>query len=123
VTAVLAEAQAAGRRPSVLAVARHLGLTNTTLRRNFPDAAAEVSTLRHAQQEPAGPDVESGTALRQRIADLRQDNRTLAEHLELAVANIQRLTLDNHRLRQELEAAHGITRIDDRRSVSPPGQR
>jgi hypothetical protein len=37
-----------------------------------------------------------------------------AEHLELAIANIQRLTLDNHHLRQQLHAATKITHINAR---------
>jgi hypothetical protein len=41
-------------------------------------------------------------------------NHELAEHLELAVANIQRLTLENHRLRQQLETATKVTHIDRR---------
>ncbi|HEX2289286.1 MAG TPA: hypothetical protein VHH53_03620, partial [Pseudonocardiaceae bacterium] len=36
--------------------------------------------------------------------ELRRARRELAEHLELAIANIQRLTLDNHHLRQQLHA-------------------
>ncbi|MCA1705417.1 MAG: hypothetical protein LC808_20035, partial [Actinobacteria bacterium] len=40
--------------------------------------------------------------------------RELAEHLELAIANIQRLTLDNHHLRQQLHAATKITHINTR---------
>jgi hypothetical protein len=119
INAVVTEAQAAGRRPSVLAVARRLGLTNTTFRRNYPDAARELSTARHTQPRPADPGPESTTALRQRIAELRQDNLTLTTHLELAIANIQRLTLDNHHLRVELETASGVTRIDDRRPPNP----
>lgn len=45
---------------------------------------------------------------------LRRDNHELAEHLELAVANIQRLTVDNHQLRHQLEAATNVTHIGTR---------
>jgi hypothetical protein len=123
INAVVTEAHAAGRRPSVLAVARRLGLTNTTFRRNYPDAAAELSTLRHSGPEPAVPNNESAIALRQRIAELRQDNLTLTTHLELAIANIQRLTIDNHRLRQELEALRGIATLNERRTNRPQRKR
>jgi hypothetical protein len=42
---------------------------------------------------------------------MHRDNQNLAEHLELAIANIQRLTLENHQLRSALEAAHKVTRL------------
>lgn len=40
-------AQASGRRPSTLALARKFGLPNTSFRRAFPDIAREVSTARY----------------------------------------------------------------------------
>ncbi len=47
---VLAEAAAAGKRPSVLTVARRSGLSNTTFRRHFPDIARELSEARRTLQ-------------------------------------------------------------------------
>jgi hypothetical protein len=35
----------------------------------------------------------------------------------MAIANIQRLTIENHRLRQALEEAHKVARIPTRRST------
>jgi hypothetical protein len=110
---VLAQATTAGRRPSVLAVARELGLSNTSFRRHFPDIAQEISTARHT---PApGPAHASGPSAHDQLvarnAKLRRDNRQLREHLALAIANIQRLTLTNHRLRAELEATSGVTQL------------
>jgi hypothetical protein len=40
-----------------------------------------------------------------------RENKILANHLDLAVANIMRLTLEIHQLRRELEATSNITRI------------
>jgi hypothetical protein len=42
-------------------------------------------------------------------AELRNASRTLNEQLDLAIASIQRLTLENHRLRQELETSTDVT--------------
>jgi hypothetical protein len=39
------------------------------------------------------------------------DKHKLVEHLELASANIQRLSLANYQLRQHLEAATKVARI------------
>lgn len=112
--------EAAGGPPTVLALAGHLGLANTTFRRNFPDLTAELTQQRSAS--PTGPDPAGSTPfqrLQHENAHLRGANRELSEHLDLAIANIQRLTLDNHRLRQELEAATNITRIATRHRTTP----
>lgn len=108
------QAHASGRRPTVVALARRVGLTNPTFWRHFPDIAREVADLGRTRTPPAEPPAGPANRLlelEKRNADLRRANQTLTEHLELAVANIQRLTLDNHRLRQELEAAANVTRL------------
>lgn len=118
--------QATGKPPSVLTLARYLGLANTTFRRNFPDLVEELNPPR-----PAIPQAHSATAtsqldqLTRDNAALRRTNRELATHLELAVANIQRLTLENHHLRQQLEAATKITHISaaGRRNNDPASTR
>jgi hypothetical protein len=57
------------------------------------------------------------TVIMSEATKLRQRNRDLQENLELAIAAIQRLTLDNHRLRQKLEAARAVTPIRPRRRI------
>lgn len=113
---VLGEAAATGRRPSVLTVARRLGLSNTTFRRHFPDIADEVGEARRTPRTDAAesPAAAEHTRLVARNAKLRRENRLLRDHLDLAVANIQRLTLRAHRLQRELEAAAKVARIDDK---------
>lgn len=106
----------AGKPPTVLALARHLGLANTTFRRHFPDITTELTQQR--SPAPAGPDPVAAASRFEEIqrenTELRRARRELAEHLELAIANIQRLTLDNHHLRQQLHAATKITHINTR---------
>ena len=96
--------EATGKPPTVLALARHLGLANTTFRRNFPHIATEL----HQQSQNPSPEEPTGISrfdqLKRQNDQLRRDNHELTEHLELALANIQRLTLENHQLRQHLEA-------------------
>jgi AraC-like DNA-binding protein len=104
-----------GKPPTVLALARHLGLANTTFRRHFPDITTELTQ----QRSPAPADSDPVAASRfekiqRENTELRRARRELAEHLELAIANIQRLTLDNHHLRQQLHAATKITHINAR---------
>lgn len=86
-----------GRQPSVLALARRLGMANTTFRRNYPGVVAEL-----AQPAAARPLPESAVSryqqLQQASTQLRSDNQQLRHDLGIAAAVIQRLTLDNQRL-------------------------
>lgn len=111
--ALLEEAATHGTRPTVLELARRLGLANTTFRRRFPDIARQFRDMARAP-DPAVP----ASSIAQRLADLEdrnaemaRTNRQLTENLDLAIANIQRLTLDNYRLRQALESATNVVRI------------
>jgi transposase-like protein len=113
-TALFDEAAAQGTTPTVVALAKRLGLTNSTFWRHFPDIANELrTTVRGPNPDvPASPAARRFAELEQRNAELTRDNRQLTEHLDLAVANLQRLTLDNHQMRQTLESAGKVTRID-----------
>lgn len=114
---VLAQAANEGRQPSVLAVARQLGMSNTTFRRHFPDIAKEIGDARRRPE--AGTESETGHSSHEKLvarnAKLRRNNRQLREHLQLAVANIQRLTLQVHRQQKALEAASQVTHISTKK--------
>lgn len=121
VLTALAELNAAasdGRSPSVVALARHLGLTNTTFWRHFPDIAQDVATRRRTSitPQPRQPSPHHHDELKAQNAKLRRVNRDLTDQLDLAISHIQRLTLENHRLRQELETAAKVTRIPIKRN-------
>lgn len=106
------QAGATGQPPTVLGLARRLGLANTTFRRNFADIVLEVSQQGGARDAPTpGSRYQQ---LQQASAELRGSNRQLREHLDLAAAVIQRLTLENQRLRQQLETAAKVTTITPR---------
>jgi hypothetical protein len=110
------DAAATRRRPSVLALAQRLGLANTTLRRRFPAICIELATSPAAADQAAHTtiDTTSLTGLRQENARLRRDNESLAANLEVAIANIQRLTLQTHNLTEALEHARGVTHLPRR---------
>ncbi|MFF1744971.1 hypothetical protein [Streptomyces mirabilis] len=99
-------------QPSVLALARTLGMSNTTFRRHFPDIAQEITAIRST---PTTPEVSGEPTRRDRLvarnAKLKRRNRELTETLELAACHIQRITLENQKLREQLEAATGVTRL------------
>ena len=106
-------AQTTDRPPSVVALARCLGLTNTTFWRYYPDIARDVVAARRAAiaSTPHESEPRRRDELHARNAELRRTIQNLTAQLDLAIANIQRLSIDNHQLRQELEAATKVTRI------------
>jgi hypothetical protein len=101
-------------QPTVLALARHLGLANSTFWRHFPDIARGVAENRRAARadqaasahEQPGDDTPAIENAR-----LRRRNLELADQIEVAIAHLQRLTLENHALREELERSKAITRL------------
>jgi hypothetical protein len=120
-TDLVEQCHRSGRRPSVLALARHFGLTNTTFRRHYPEIVKELNEIRRT---PAIEHTESTAATEHtrivaRNTKLRRDNRQLRQHLNLAAANIARLAIDNHQLRQQLEQLTAVTVLKDRRRLTP----
>ncbi|HWU05598.1 MAG TPA: hypothetical protein VN520_04205 [Streptomyces sp.] len=101
-----------GTQPSVLALASKFGMSNTTFRRHFPDIAQEIAALRSAPPTPGAPSEPTRyDRLVARNAKLKRHNRELTETLTLAACHIQRITLENQKLREELEAATGVARL------------
>ena len=98
-----------GRRVSVSGLARRLGLPNTTLRRHYPDVIDEMGTA----TPPSHPGRRNShdEELRQTANRLRNENRDLRTHLDIAIAHIQRLTIENDQLRRQAETAGHIRRI------------
>jgi len=112
--AYLAECHDNGKRPSVLALAGKLGMSNTTFRRHFPQHAKEVSEARSRPEHPDEADAQPSPydVLAARNARLRRVNRMLTGNLKLAAAQIQRLGMENARLREALETSSNVSRID-----------
>jgi hypothetical protein len=115
----LGECRDNGKLPSVLGLADRLGMSNTTFRRHFPAQARKVSGLRSApaSESGSGDDVPVSPydQLTARNARLRRANRVLTQNLHLAAAQIQRLSLDNARLRGELQSRASIIPVDQAR--------
>ncbi|MFF8643236.1 hypothetical protein [Streptomyces sp. NPDC015345] len=106
--------QQTNTKPSVLRLARRLGLSNTTFRRRFPDIARELGALRSASVIPADGPSEHDRLIA-RNAKLRRRNQELVSRLALAVAQLQHLAMTNERLREALENASKITSIHGKR--------
>lgn len=101
---------------NVLALAREVGLSNTTFRRNYPEIVKELSEIRRTPLTDVAdsPAATEHARLVARNAKLRRANRELREQMGMATAGLARLTLDNHLLKEQLEKALQITRITGR---------
>ncbi len=113
VHAALAQLRASNENGAVSArdLAHRVGLANATFWRHFPEIAQVVAderrtALRSAPTSPLGSTTNNTT---DRV--LRKENATLRDQLELAVAHIQRLTIDNQALRDQLEAQTNIVKL------------
>ncbi|MGK5738902.1 hypothetical protein [Micromonospora sp. URMC 103] len=106
-------AETAGPPPSVVALARRLGLSNTTFWRYYPDIARDVAAARRAAlaSAPHHSEPRQRDQLQAQTAELRRAIQQLTEQLNLAIANIQRLSIENDQLRRQLEAASKVARI------------
>lgn len=112
----LAECRDNGRRPSVLGLAAKFEMSNTTFRRHFPDQVRKISGIRREPEPGSRAEADTGPSpheqLTARNAKLRRANRLLTQNLHLAAAQVQRLSLDNARLRRELQNIASVTSID-----------
>ncbi|MEU3475491.1 hypothetical protein [Rhodococcus sp. NPDC006774] len=108
----LEDAAAAGGRATVIGLARRLGLPNATFWRHYPAIAAELRAAPVAT--PIATRHDDRTELLASNKRLQRDNATLTQDLTLALSVIQRLTLDNHALRKELETTSGVTSLQSR---------
>jgi AcrR family transcriptional regulator len=115
---MLTEAAAGGAKPSVLALARRLGLSNATFWRHFRDIATEVRHAASDSMVPVGGENlrrDRAGELASQNAGLRRERDRLADQMEAALGHLRRLTIDNAQLRHDLEAARRITRLDPSR--------
>jgi hypothetical protein len=113
-----AEADAGTTRVSVLGLARRLGMSNATFWRNYREIATEI----RQEPETAGKSARASrpgneAKLAGRNASLRRERNALAGQLEAALTHLRRLTTDNARLREELEAARGVSHLDTARAT------
>lgn len=98
-----------GRPPAALTVARHLNIPYTTFRRRYPHILTQLDTSRAStatEQQPTRL-----VTLQTENAALKQQRQSLNDHLEIAVANIRRLSIENNQLRAALEQATNIPHL------------
>jgi hypothetical protein len=101
---------------SVLGLARHLGMPDTTFRRRYPALCAELATATSARVPDAGSIPSTGGQREDsENVRLRANNRDLRARFDVAAAVIQRLSLEKQTLQDQLHAARNVTVITPRR--------
>ncbi len=115
---VLAKAAEDGRKATVTAVERALGIPHATFDRNYRhliDGFRRQAREQAATARPAGPD-NAGTNPEQVIRRLRRENEDFRRLVKIYAESIRQLTLDQLELETRLNAAAGITALPDRRT-------
>lgn len=98
-----------GRPPAALAVARHLNIPYTTFRRRYPHILTQLDASRASTAVDRQPT--RLATLQTENAALKEQRQSLNDHLEIAVANIRRLSIENNQLRAALEQATNIPHL------------
>ena len=115
---VLAEAAENGRRATVTAVERVLGIPHATFDRNYRHLAEDFrqrAQRQAAAARPAGP-VSAGNDPAQVMQRLRRENEDLRRLVKIYAESIRQLTLDHLELEAKLNTAVGVTALADRRN-------
>lgn len=107
-----------GPFPTVSGLARQFGVNRTTFCRHYADIvtamldAAEKHNAERPRRRRAEPDDDKTEQALQR---LRRENTDLRKHVEIYEEHIRMLTTENQRLREQIEATTGVTRLSERR--------
>jgi len=115
---VLAQAAEKGRRATVTAVEKALGIPHATFDRNYRHLIEDFR--QRAQQQAtaarlAAP-VSAGNDPGQVLQRLRRENEDLRRLVKIYAESIRQLTLDHLELEAKLNTAVGVTTLANRRS-------
>ncbi|MFC8201663.1 hypothetical protein ACFUTV_40735 [Streptomyces sp. NPDC057298] len=97
---VLDQAAATGRRPTVTAIERHLGIPHATFYRDYSDLIDTHFRPRIPEAGPPAPGEATSERTETNLHRLRQENTDLRRTLALCEEAIRQLTLENAALRQ-----------------------
>jgi hypothetical protein len=109
----LAQAAETGRKPTVAAVERDLGIPHATFDRNYRHLIDGFRQRAHDQAAAAKQTraIRSGKDPDQVMQRLRRENEDLRRLVKIYAESIRQLTLDHLELQAELNATAGITAL------------
>jgi AcrR family transcriptional regulator len=109
---LIQQATAGNGRPTATALATHLGISRPALYRHFRPLVDELLAVASTHEEARRCRNRDRDG---RVARLRREKEDLRRHVELYEEIIRQLSIENDRLKQQVEKLAGITQIDSRR--------
>lgn len=115
---VLAQAAENGRRATVTAVERALGIPHATFDRNYRHLIDDFRQRAQQQAGAASPPrpVSAGNDPGQVMQRLRRENEDLRRLVKIYAESIRQLTLDHLELETKFNTTVGVTTLADRRN-------
>jgi AcrR family transcriptional regulator len=106
---LLADAAVGTASPTATALAARVGISRPALYRHYRPLVDELLAGAAEQPRPTRPHRSPGRDLEAELARVRRANADLRRHVALYEEVIRQLTIDNTRLRGELEQHAGVT--------------
>jgi DNA-binding transcriptional ArsR family regulator len=106
---LLRQAAANNAPPTATALAARLGISRPALYRHYRPMVDELLTAASGHEEPRRRRIRDRDG---EIAKLRREKEDLRRHVELYEEIIRQLTVENDRLKQQLENQAGIAHMD-----------
>ena len=108
---LVTQAAAGNGRPTATALATRLGISRPALYRHFRPMVDELLTAASAHEETRRRRIRDRDG---EIAKLRREKAELRRHVECYEEVIRQLTVENKKLKQEIEERAGVTPIGTR---------
>jgi len=112
---VLREAADAGRRPTITAVERRLGITHPTFYRTFPQMIEWFKRQATGKEHAPAPAAPARTDPETQAANLRHENEDLRRRVRIYAEALRQLTLDHAQLQAQVNTQAGVTDLDAHR--------
>ena len=109
VVARIGELRAQDRQLTAKGLAESFGLSNTTFWRYFPELAQEVADARRVRPRTVRPDGREAATNAEAV--LRAELETARAQLDLAIAHIHRLSVENASLRRQVPDPSNVIRF------------
>jgi len=106
------QASAGNARPTATALATHLGISRPALYRHYRPMVDELLAAASTHEETRRRRIRDRDG---ELAKLRREKEDLLRHVELYEEIIRQLSVDNDRLKRQLETQTGVTHLDSHR--------
>jgi len=109
---LLQQATAGNARPTATALATHLGISRPALYRHYRPMVDELLAAASTHEDTRRRRIRD---LDGEVAKLRREKEDMRRHIELYEEIIRQLSVENDRLKRQLEKQAGVTDLDSHR--------